>query len=328
MASYRKKGANWEVQIARYGIRKSRSFVTKAQAVAWATKTEADIMAGKRGAVTGKTFGDLLERYRAEVSVTKRGERWESLRIGLLLRDELAKVCMSDLNASHIAAWRDRRLRSVSPASVRREWTILSHACAIAVKEWCWLPENPMTTVRRPAPAKPRTRLISANEIERLLFALGYDHNTTPETATSRVGAALLFAIETAMRSSEIVELTWERVNMVDCVARLELTKNGTSREVPLSPEALRILQQLEAVKTGTVFRIGSTQSLDSLFRKAKGRAMIEGLHFHDSRHEAITRLAKKLDVLDLARMVGHRDLKMLLIYYNESAADIARKLA
>ncbi len=54
---------------------------------------------------------------------------------------------------------------------------------------------------------------------------------------------------------------------------------------------------------------------------------LIEDLTFHDTRHEAITRLARKLNVLELARMVGHRDLKMLQIYYNESAASIAKRL-
>ena len=65
----------------------------------------------------------------------------------------------------------------------------------------------------------------------------------------------------------------------------------------------------------------------DALFRKLCAKAGIEGLHFHDSRHTAITRLAKKLTVLELARMVGHKDLNMLLVYYNESAEEIAKKL-
>ena len=50
-------------------------------------------------------------------------------------------------------------------------------------------------------------------------------------------------------------------------------------------------------------------------------------LHFHDTRHEGITRLAAVLGVLELARAVGHRDLRMLQTYYNESAEDIAKKL-
>ena len=51
------------------------------------------------------------------------------------------------------------------------------------------------------------------------------------------------------------------------------------------------------------------------------------GLTFHDTRHEAITRLAKKLHPLDLARMTGHTNLQELMTYYNESAADVAAML-
>ena len=325
MASFRKRGTSWEAFVARKGIRKTGTFDTKAEAVAWATQVEAEILAGRRGAVPDKTLGQLLERYAEEVSATKRGERWERMRIGLLCRDELARVRLPELNASHFAAWRDRRLRAVSAASVRREWTLLHHALNVAVKEWRWLAENPLAGVRRPAPPRARDRRLSDDEIERLLFALGYDYDATPATATARVGAALLFAIETAMRAGEIVGLTWDRVNPEGCCCRLPLTKNGTAREVPLSAEALRILRQLPRGE-GKVFGL-SGDLLDALFRKAKARAMIEDLHFHDARHEAITRLSKKLDVLDLARMVGIRDLRILMVYYNATATEIAGRL-
>ena len=104
-------------------------------------------------------------------------------------------------------------------------------------------------------------------------------------------------------------------------------------REVPLSTEALRILEQLRTndpscanAPSQSVLGVKSA-SLDALFRKAKARAGIDGLHSHDSRAEAITRLAKKLDILSLARMVGHRDLRMLQVYYRESAEDLAKRL-
>lgn len=70
-----------------------------------------------------------------------------------------------------------------------------------------------------------------------------------------------------------------------------------------------------------------SKSALDNLFRRARDRAGIMNLHFHDTRHEAITRLAKKLNVLDLARMVGHKDVKQLMVYYNATAEEIAQQL-
>lgn len=74
------------------------------------------------------------------------------------------------------------------------------------------------------------------------------------------------------------------------------------------------------------VFTVSSA-SADALFRKAKARALIEGLHFHDTRREATSRLAKKVDVLTLARITGHKDLRMLMIYYQTDMADVATTL-
>lgn len=325
MATFEKRGKTWRVQVKRGKIRKSSSFITKAEAVAWAAMIEAEILAGKSGAVPNKLFRDLLDRYADEVSVSKRGEKWERLRLALIGRDEISAVRLPELNATHFAAWRDRRLRSVSAASVRREWNLISHACTVAAREWHWLTENPMKLVRRPAPAPGRDRLPSAGEIERLLFALGYDYADPPVTATARVGAAFLFAIETAMRAGEIAGLSWDRVFLDKRFLKTDGKTVAATRDVPLSAEAIRLLNQLPR-DGGSVFRLTSA-NIDALFRKAKARALIVDLHFHDSRHEAITRLAKKLDVLELARMVGHRDLRQLMVYYNETAEALAKKL-
>ena len=47
-------------------------------------------------------------------------------------------------------------------------------------------------------------------------------------------------------------------------------------------------------------------------------------LHFHDSRREALSRLAKKVDVMTLAKISGHRDIKILLnTYYAPSVEDV-----
>ena len=95
-------------------------------------------------------------------------------------------------------------------------------------------------------------------------------------------------------------------------------------RDVPLSQEAIRLLRQ--AGGESSVFQL-TTAQIDANFRKAKKLAGVEGLTFHDLRATAITRLAGKLDILSLARMVGHRDLKMLQIYFRESAEEVAKKL-
>jgi integrase len=266
-------------------------------------------MAGVRGEIPNLTFGDLLDRYERDVSATKKGARWEGVRITLLKRDTLASVKLRKLDASDVATWRDRRLKGVSGASVRREWNLLSHACNIAVREWRWLKQNPFKEVRRPKSPQGRDRLIGAADLKAL-----QEVATTP--TRQRVFAALRFAIETGMRVSELCGLE----SITGTTAKLSDTKNGTSREVPLSPEAVRIW--------GEFGPFGLTPAnLDAIWRKMVKESKIKGLHFHDSRHTAITQLAGKLDVLELARMVGIRDLRVLMVYFNKSAEDIAKKL-
>lgn len=181
--------------------------------------------------------------------------------------------------------------------------------------------------MRRPKEAPARDRLYSDDEIERVCLALGFDlaSNEQVETISQKVAVAFLFAIETAMRAGEICGLMQK--DIVGRVATLNKTKNGTKRNVPLSIRAVELLELLPLQEADrTVFGL-TAATVDALFRRAKLRAMIDDATFHDSRHLAITRLAKKLNVLDLARMVGHRDLRQLQVYYNETAEAMAERL-
>ncbi len=134
------------------------------------------------------------------------------------------------------------------------------------------------------------------------------------------------------MRAGEIVGLTWDRVDLKARTAKLIETKNGSSRVVPLSREAIRIIEQMrscteKSYNSNFVFGITGSQ-LESLFRKARARAMIDDLHFHDSRREALTRLAAKVDVMTLAKISGHRDLRILQsVYYAPDMSKIAASL-
>lgn len=323
MATLRKKGGNWEAAIARKGIRKSRTFATKTAAAHWAAETERNIITGRKEIIKGKSFADLIKKYANEVSPTKKGEKWEVTRLNAILRQDISKLNLSHISRQDIAVWRDLRLEKVSPSSVKREMNLISHVFNVGINDWGWISENPVKGVRRPRESPSRDRIISDSELQRLMFALGYEYDGKLDTVSSRVAAALLFAIETAMRAGEIAKLKWSDIQKRTAI--LYDTKNGTKREVPLSTEAIRIIEQAEN-ESEYVFNI-STSQIDSLFRKAKKMTLIKDLHFHDSRHTAITRLAKKLNVLELARMSGHKDLRMLQIYYNETAEELAKKL-
>lgn len=307
-AFYKLPSGLWRAQINRRGMRKSRAFPLKSAAVAWASKIEGDILTGQIDRTpSDKTFGDLLERYMREVSAHKKGKRWEEVRIGLIRRDSVAQVRLRDFNVTHISQWRDRRLQAVSAASVRREWNLLAHACSIAVKEWKWLRSNPFAGVRRPKDGKARQELVTEADLEKMAEFASTDLHQT-------VLRAARFAIETGMRAGEICAL--KRVE--GRVAYIEDSKNADRREVPLSSRALDLWRG--------PFDLRPSQ-IDTVWRKLTEQAGLGHLHFHDTRRTAITRLSKKLHPLQLARMVGHRDLKMLMVYYRESAEDVADKL-
>lgn len=324
MASIRKtKEGTWRAEVMVNYKRKSKTFTTKAETNAWSVDTTRDLSTGKKE-IPHKTFGQLLEKYRDEISVHKAGERWERIRIDLFLRDPVAQVMLAKLSKADFADWRDRRLKEISARSVIREWALLSHAINTAVKDWDWLPENQMANLTKPKGAPPRDRTPTKDEIDLIVHTTGYFADQPPTTVISRVGAAFLFAIETGMRAQEICNLTESDINGQVAKIRKSKTRAGI-REVPLSKRAIEIINHVRQIDVSgeSIFNI-TTSQLDANFRKAMKLAGVQGLHFHDSRAEATIRLAKRIPILDLARVLGHTDLRMLMIYYRESALKIA----
>ncbi len=321
MATFRKlPSGKWQAQIARKGIRKPASFATRREARDWAARQEY-LATNAETAQTSLTLKDAFERYAREESPKRRGERWETIRLARLSLDRIAHERLADLEPANFADWRDRRSGQVAPATVSREMALMSSVLTTARREWGLIAHNPLSDIRKPALPPPRDRRVSDAEIDRLIEAGGTELTKT----TARAIHAFRFAVETAMRAGEIVGLTEDTVDRETRVATLPRTKNGTARKVPLSMVALGLLGDLPKTD-GPLFDL-TNQQIDVLFRKARDRAGIENLHFHDSRHEAITRLARKLDVLSLARIVGHKGIKMLMIYYNETAEDLAQRL-
>ncbi len=343
MATIRKRGEKWQAIVRMRGVRASDVFLTKAAANAWATSLEADIITGKYRSDSvepGKTVGDLLDKYAEEVSPKKSGTRWEQIRIGLLKRCEIVvdgvavtveSVPLSQFDERHVAAWRDARAKSISGSSINREWNVFSNAFKIAAREWKWITKNHWHEVERPKKNKPRDRLATQAGIERITHSSGYSPDKAPDTIIARVMAAAIFAMQTAMRCKEITQRRWANVHVDRRVVvipennEIERTKTG-GREVPLSKAAIHLLEQMRGLFDEQVFGLKESQ-VDAHWRKLTGKALVDNLTFHDLKHYACTNLAKKVSVYDLARIVGTRDLKTLMLYYNKSAADIAADL-
>lgn len=331
MATILKNGKKWRAQVRKKGITKTKTFLTKSEAVSWAQWLESQIEAGEYNTIPSITFSDLIDKYLKEETILKGGAREERYRLLRVSRSFLGEIMLPDLSKEHFKKWQNQRLQEVQPNSVMRERTSLSAVLSKAI-EWDYLKSNPLLTLEKPKTPPPRTRRYSDEEIERIIFVSGYDARYQPTTIQNRVGAMFLFAIETAMRAGEIATLTWENVNFEKRTAFLPKTKNGHPRTVPLSSKAMQIIQHLFFFKSEndpTVFQV-KTHSLESTFRELKKKANLHeaDLHFHDTRREALTRLSKYLSVMELAKVSGHRDLSILQnTYYNPDISELVSKL-
>lgn len=317
MATLRRRGDAWQAEIRRRGFYRSATFPTKAEARAWSVRIETEYLDGRRAKTAHRTLDDALARYAREASPKRRGAHWEAVRLAFWRREmSMRHLLLAELTPEEIGKWRDSRLKTVSAGTVLREFSLLSAILETARREWKWLAVNPLPDVQKPPQPQPRKRLISDEEAQAVIAGL-------KGRLSRQVAMMFRLSLETAMRAGEIHSLTWERIN--GNVALLPLTKNGEMREVPLSTAALAIMHELPH-REGQLFDV-SPGSRDGLFRRAREKARLSGFTFHDARATALTRLARKVDVLTLARIAGHRDIRTLMVYYRESAADIASRL-
>jgi integrase len=328
MATIRKLRGRWQAQVRRRGIPpRAKSFDRRTEADRWARDLEAE--ADRNGwvadtrAAEKTTLGELLTRYANQVTPTKRGAVSEKARINSIVRCPIAHRTLSKLTSSDVATYRDERLKCVASATVVRELSTVSHTIDIATREWgLWLPRNPVKLVRRPAVPRGRTRRLQNDEEQRLLDAS--DRGRTP-----LLRPLIILAIETAMRRGELLDLRWEHVDLKLRVAHLPLTKNGDSRDIPLSRRAFQTLEQLRAdgVKHERVFPM-TGNSVRLAFEHLRVRAGMSDFRFHDLRHEAISRLFETgLNIAEVASISGHREFKMLLRYTHLRAADLVARL-
>ncbi|MDP5208124.1 site-specific integrase [Microbulbifer sp. 2205BS26-8] len=324
MATFIRRGKTWRAQVRLRGQSASATFDSKRQAQEWAQDIEYQIRQGTYGKPNAGTFGDLMKRFAESVSPSRAGARWEAVRLKKLLKDPISQIFLSELKTQHFAEFRDRRLTTVSSGAVNREINLLSAVCRYALREWHLLDHHPIQGLERPRNPRPRDRRINEQEIDRLCTALDW-REMAPQTYRQEVAWAFLVALETAMRLGEILALTRDDLDIPGRYVTVQNSKNGDKRHIPLSRRAVELFQMVEDRSRGFL-RVGRDMA-SAMFRRARIDVEIDDLRFHDTRHEALTRLARKLDVLDLARMVGHRDPRSLMIYYNATATEIASRL-
>lgn len=337
MATIRQRGTRWQARVTLGGLTVSDTFTNKSDAQRWAREQQ---VALERGTYIPPrrtlTLHDAIGRYVKEALPAKRGRQQEQYILKAWQRRPLAKLAIDEVKAPDIAKARDARLQEVASGSVRREMDVLSAVFTMAVREWQLCDTNPVHQIRKPPPGKARERCLMPGELDRIIGA-----SESPDFAT-----IVTLALESAMRRSEILGLRWDNVNLKRCVAHLPLTKNGTARDVPLSPAAVALLTALPRRIDGRVFVKNGT-SLSDAFKRAVVRAraryiedceakgsepdknFLVGLRLHDCRHSAVTRLFEQgFNVMEVAAISGHKTLSMLKRYTHLKAEDLAAKMA
>lgn len=328
MATITKRKNGWSVQVRRKGYpQQTRTLSTKAEAQAWAREQEGRIDRAlapiNLRVLKGTTLRDVIERYLREVTPTKDSEYTEAARLKKVLREQaFCDLALADLTAKVFADYRTARLAKVKPGTVHRELGLIRHALEVARREWDMdLPANPLDRVKRPKLANARDRRLGYGEYERLTVAL-------QRTRNPLVAPVIEFAVHTAMRRGEILALRWEQVNWQQRTAYIADSKTGFPRTIPLLDDALAILQRLRPeLAVGRVFPI-SMEALKQAWERTRNRAGLGDLHFHDLRHEAISRFCEMgLTLAEVALISGHKDPRMLFRYVNLRPADLAAKL-
>lgn len=246
-----------------------------------------------------------------------------------LSRSALATKPLEEITSVDIAEYRDARLQTIragtdkplSNSTVRLELALLSNLFEIARIEWGWCNSNPVQKIRKPKAPAGRERRLSPREdrmIQRYL-----DRHPNPE-----LKAIVNLALETAMRQGEILSLQWEDINLKTGVAHLPMTKNGSKRDIPLSPKARTTLIGIGVRSQGRVFKYTSS-GIKSSWRFMVQKIGIADLHFHDLRHEAVSRLFElgTLDMMEVAAISGHKSLSMLKRYTHLKAQRLVKKL-
>lgn len=351
MPTIRQKGSRWEAIVRRKGVLPrplSLYFDSRTAAVEYCTRLEGLLDLGiippeiderlRRTAPTpSPALGAIVRQYLAATATTADDR-------AILTAIVLEHGGERDLTVSWADAWvrRLKRERRLAPGTIRKHVGAVSRALNWAVRTEL-IAGNPLASLpngysrytdddaaaagqRRIDTA--RDRRPTAAELDRLFAVL--------QDPAERLLVTL--ALETAMRLSELYTLQVEQIDLTQRTAFLARTKNGSQRQVPLStPACTALAEYLDGRTTGTVLpywspgdpRRPTSTRLSAWWRRRCREAQIHDLTFHDLRHEATSRLFERTRLTDLqiAKITGHKDPRMLARYANLRGSDLADQL-
>ena len=313
MASIRKRNGKWHAQVRRANCKSiTKTFTLKKYAERWARDMEQkldrqELQIDHQEA----TLRDLVNRYLTEVVPLKRSNESEEIVLLSFLKEKFVDLSIYKINAEHFAKYRDRRLKIVKPATFVRQIGILQHLYNTAIKEWGFEFKNPVKSIRKPIIRNKRNRRLTDTECQQIVGG-NYSHQL--------LRSIIELALETGMRRGELLRI--QRDHIKDQTLLIPYAKNGESRIIPLTKRARQILDH-----ASLPFPV-SANGLRLAWQRLRKRFSIKDLHFHDLRHEAISRFFEKgLSVAEVALISGHKDVRMLFRYTHLKAEDIVGKI-
>lgn len=308
MASITKYGEGWRAFVYRNGERYTKVFDKKAEARQWALEKESEL--DKSAGKSQKTLGDAVDKYLKTVSVTKRKPEWEERRFNEFMAYFPSDTPLSEITSEAIGEWRDKRLETVTGATVQRESNLFKNLFTVSVNEWKWIERNPFKGVRMPEQAEARHQLWRWQQIKRVL-------RSDRDKKMGEVVQAFHIALHTGMRLSEVLSGTFDAQRNVYVLPRSKTSNKPVL--VPIPRRARKLLPQ--------TFTVGANEA-STLFSRLVKQLMLGDLHFHDARATALTLLSRKVDVMTLAKISRHKDINLLQrVYYRESEEDIAKRI-
>ena len=297
-----------------------KTFTRRSDALIWAKKTESEMERGLYIDLTKAKFvtlETLLDHYYNYCQSRKLKALKFIQAHSRIIKRHLGQLKLAEVNSYQLARYRDKRLETVSAATVRIELGIVIRTIKLAVTEWGYrLSETP--SIELPKVNNARNRRLAMDELVCILNAI----------SNKEVRVLVELAIETAMRRGELLNIKYEHIDWAKRTLTIPDTKTYVERTIPLTNKALKLLKLMTPGDDGRLFSL-KPDSVSQAFSRGCATARVKDLRFHDLRHEGTTRFFEMgLNVMEVATITGHKDLKMLNRYTHLKAEKIALKLA
>ena len=250
-------------------------------------------------------FAKALLRY-AEVQKRDHSKHFKNVMRYLLKRQMqyFGKLNLSDIKPSLIRRMIDERLEEVRLNTVLKDVTVLKAILNMAHREELLDAVPPFPRMKS---APSRNRWLTDEELDRLVGQ-----------AAAHQKPIILFAVDTGGRLSEVLGLDWRNVDLANKRVTFVETKNGEDRTIPLCERALSVLTALGPKNSGPVFTFQgrAIKKVQTAFEKAREKAGLEDVHFHDLRHTFASRLVQGgVPLFEVMHMTGHKSMKMVQRY-------------